>query len=290
MGERDSADKHDCTVNLRGSDLLDFRDYLCFANYHDLGVVPFSLSRSPAHAGWPDRTWRSRRRWSPSLADNNGAGTLRTALSTAAAGDTISFAPGLTGTITLTSPLPIISQNQTITGARRRDHHLGRRLISRLFRRSGHHQHQQLDDCRGERDGRRRRQREHRRRRRRRPGSGGGIFVNTGRKRHAFRCSVCEQSGGFSGNGGATAGINQFGLSPPFLAPRRAAPAAADSAERRRRARSFQGPGNFCAGIGSAAAAAVSMVSGQRRLEVSMPAAAAAGQATGGDRRLTIPM
>ncbi len=52
-----------------------------------------------------------------SLADNNGPGTLRTALSTAAAGDIISFAPGLTGTITLVAPLPIISQNQTISGA-----------------------------------------------------------------------------------------------------------------------------------------------------------------------------
>ena len=51
-----------------------------------------------------------------SLADS-GAGTLRSALNTAAPGDTITFAPGLSGTITLLSPLPPISQNQTITGA-----------------------------------------------------------------------------------------------------------------------------------------------------------------------------
>ena len=51
-----------------------------------------------------------------SLADTNTLGTLRYALANAGSGDTIVFANGLTGTITLTSTLPTITQNLTITG------------------------------------------------------------------------------------------------------------------------------------------------------------------------------
>ena len=46
-----------------------------------------------------------------------GAGSLRTALTTAAAGDNIVFTTPANSTITLASPLPIINQNLTINGA-----------------------------------------------------------------------------------------------------------------------------------------------------------------------------
>lgn len=57
-----------------------------------------------------------------SLADTSDQGTLRWAIAqaNATAGgiyDSISFAPGLSGTITLTSALPAISQNLVITGS-----------------------------------------------------------------------------------------------------------------------------------------------------------------------------
>src|SRR5210317_584127 len=54
-----------------------------------------------------------------SLADDGAVGTLREAITTAnltAGDDVITFASGLSGTITLTSALPTISDNLTVTG------------------------------------------------------------------------------------------------------------------------------------------------------------------------------
>ena len=48
--------------------------------------------------------------------NNSGAGSLRGAIAAAASGDTIAFAAGLAGTITLGSSLPIIDKTLTITG------------------------------------------------------------------------------------------------------------------------------------------------------------------------------
>ena len=47
---------------------------------------------------------------------DSGAGSLRAQLAAAAAGDTITFGAGVTGTITLASALPTIAQSLTITG------------------------------------------------------------------------------------------------------------------------------------------------------------------------------
>lgn len=48
--------------------------------------------------------------------DDAGAGTLRSAIEQAASGDVIDFQPGLSGTITLQSPLPILDHDLTIGG------------------------------------------------------------------------------------------------------------------------------------------------------------------------------
>src|SRR5580658_9955133 len=50
--------------------------------------------------------------------DDSGSGSLRAAITTAngSSGDTIRFAPGVTGTITLQSALPQINVNMTIAG------------------------------------------------------------------------------------------------------------------------------------------------------------------------------
>jgi len=47
---------------------------------------------------------------------DNGAGSLRAAISSVGAGETITFQPGLTGTITLTTGELAISRSMTITG------------------------------------------------------------------------------------------------------------------------------------------------------------------------------
>ena len=51
-----------------------------------------------------------------STADTNTAGTLRNAIAISAAGDVITFNCGSPCTITLTSSLPVINHNLTITG------------------------------------------------------------------------------------------------------------------------------------------------------------------------------
>ncbi|HEV3198205.1 MAG TPA: choice-of-anchor Q domain-containing protein [Bryobacteraceae bacterium] len=48
--------------------------------------------------------------------NDSGGGSLRAAMTNAAAGDTINFQAGLKGTITLAAPLPVINQNLTISG------------------------------------------------------------------------------------------------------------------------------------------------------------------------------
>lgn len=48
--------------------------------------------------------------------DDSGAGTLRSAIEQAASGDTIDFQAGLSGTITLESPLPTLNLDLTIQG------------------------------------------------------------------------------------------------------------------------------------------------------------------------------
>lgn len=48
--------------------------------------------------------------------NDNGPGSLRQAMLDALAGDTINFAPGVTGTVALMSSLPTIGQNLTIVG------------------------------------------------------------------------------------------------------------------------------------------------------------------------------
>ncbi len=48
--------------------------------------------------------------------DDSGAGTLRSTIGQAASGDTINFQAGLSGMITLESPLPILNQDLTIQG------------------------------------------------------------------------------------------------------------------------------------------------------------------------------
>src|SRR4030095_16171922 len=48
--------------------------------------------------------------------NDSGAGSLRDAIVNSAAIDTITFAPGVTGTITLLSALPDLTKNLTISG------------------------------------------------------------------------------------------------------------------------------------------------------------------------------
>src|ERR1700722_6330228 len=48
--------------------------------------------------------------------NDSGTGSLRTAITAAASGDTVVFQSGLNGTITLASVLPTISKNLTIQG------------------------------------------------------------------------------------------------------------------------------------------------------------------------------
>jgi HYDIN/CFA65/VesB-like, Ig-like domain len=80
---------------------------------------------------------------SPAAADvvtntnDSGAGSLRDAIANTAAGGTVSFAPGVTGTITLTTGALQISKDLTITGPGARSLSVSGNNASRVFELSG---------------------------------------------------------------------------------------------------------------------------------------------------------